>query len=544
MEEKFDEPCGIRYTIQTDNQDEAYKYRTLSPFEFKNVLIQLAQKKMGVGNEILNAGRGNPNFYSTIPRYAFGLLTIFSTTIGLQENNIDLGMMPKKEGIAKKLNVFLKQVENKVSGLFLINAINKMKNITGFSDDELVYDIVISTIGCFYPNPSRVQNFVEPVLVEYIGKFIYKTNLQNNVRIFPTEGASAAIIYIFNSLKYNGLVVKGDSIGILTPIFSPYLEIPDLDNYKLVQVCIKANPDDDNWEIPDSEIEKIGNKKMKAIFICNPTNPSAISLTKQTIHKIKNIIKKKNPNLIIIEDNVYAPFVDEFNDFMEIIPENTIGVYSFSKYFGVTGCRLGTITIHNNNIIDNVLLKRAPTQIHNRYSMITNNFKNIPFIDRLLEDSRQVAEAHTAGLSTPQQVMMSLYAMYDYLDTDRKYNKLIKKILKERLNLLLKPIKYIRKENPLHSNYYVIIDILKVAKNLTNDVKFVNFLETHKNPSEFLRILAKNYGTVLLPTNGFAGPFWGIRASLANLDTDKYKPIGENIKSLVLDYYKKYKKII
>ena len=342
-------------------------------------------------------------------------------------------------------------------------------------------------------------------------------------------------------LKYNGLVVEGDTIGILTPIFSPYLEIPALNNYKLVQVCVRANSEDDNWDIPDSEILKIGNPKMKAIFICNPTNPSAISLTKQTTQKIKNIIKNKNPTLIIIEDNVYAPFVDEFNDFMEIIPENTIGVYSFSKYFGVTGSRLGSITIHNDNIIDKILLKKVPIQIHNRYSMITNKFKDIPFIDRLLADSRQVAEAHTAGLSTPQQVMMALYAMYDYLDTDRKYSKLVKNILKDRLKLLLQPIKYIQKENPLHSNYYVIIDILKVAKNLTNDVKFVDFLEKHRNPSEFLRLLAKNYGTVLLPTSGFAGPFWGIRASLANLDTDKYKPIGENIKSLVLLYYNKYK---
>ena len=541
MKEYFKEPCGVKYTIQT-NKDDAYKYRLLSPFEFKNILIKTAQKKMGLGNEILDAGRGNPNFYSTIPRYAFGLLTLFSTSIGSHETNIDLGMMPNKKGIAKKLSVFLEQTSDKVSGKFLSNAIKQMKTITGFSDDDLVHDIIISTIGCFYPNPSRVQNFVEPVLAEYIGKFIYKSNFKNNVRVFPTEGASAAIIYIFNSLKYNGLVVKGDTIGILTPIFSPYLEIPDLDEYKLVQVCIKANPDSDTWEIPDSEIMKIGNKKMKAIFICNPTNPSSVSLSKKTINKIKNIIKKSNPTLIIIEDNVYAPFVDEFNDFMEILPENTIGVYSFSKYFGTTGCRLGTITIHNNNIIDNILLKNIPDKIHKRYSMITNNFKDMSFIDRLLADSRQIAEAHTAGLSTPQQVMMTLFAMYDYLDTDRKYSNSIKKILKDRLNLLLLPIKYTHKESPLNSNYYIIIDVLKVAQKLTNNINFVQYLKKHKNPSEFLLLLASDYGTVLLPTSGFAGPLWGIRASLANLETDNYKLIGENIKKLVLQYFIKYQK--
>ena len=88
--------------------------------------------------------------------------------------------------------------------------------------------------------------------------------LKDQIKIFPTEGASAAIIYVFNSLKYNKLVVDGDQIGVFTPIFSPYLEIPALQNYNLVQVCIKANPDN-NWEIDDEELAKIGNKNMKAL---------------------------------------------------------------------------------------------------------------------------------------------------------------------------------------------------------------------------------------------------------------------------------------
>ena len=542
MEEILYEPCNTQYKITVDKKDRGYKYRSLSPFEFKNTLIKLAQKKVGPNGEVLNAGRGNPNFFSTVPRYAFGLLTIFSSYLGSLESSIDdIGFFPQKKGIATKFNNFLSLNEDTQTGKFLSDAVHEMITISGLEEEELIHQLVMSTIGCFYPNPPRVQQFVEPVLAEFLGKRIYNSNLKNKIKIFPTEGASAAIIYVFNSLKYNQLVVKGDTIGILTPIFSPYLEIPDLQNYKLSQVCVKASPDDE-WEIPESELQKIANPKMKALFICNPTNPTALSLSAKTTKKIGSIVRKKNPNLIVLADNVYAPFVDQFSSLMNSLPHNTIGVYSFSKYFGVTGWRLGAIALNDNNIIDSRLLKNAPPEVNKRYSMITTKPQSIKFIDRLLIDSRQVAEAHTAGLSTPQQVIMTLFAMHDYLDTDRTYNKKLKKLLKTRIGLLLQPIKYKLNESGMNSNYYIILDLIKVSMNLTNDKSFGVYLSKHKDPLEFLLLLAKQYGTVLLPAVGFAGPFWGVRVSIANLPTEKYKPIGENIRLLILDYYTQYKK--
>ena len=540
MEETFKEPCNAYYKIFVDKEDIGYKYRSLSPFEFKNTLIKLAQKNK---DEILDAGRGNPNFFSTLPRYAFALLQLFATHIGEKLTPLDcIGFIPEEKGIGTELKKLININIDTISGKFLSNAFKKMLLITGFSEDKLAHDIIISTLGCFYPNPPRVQSYVEPILAAFLSKIIYKNDsLKDQIKIFPTEGASAAIIYVFNSLKYNKLVVDGDQIGIFTPIFSPYLEIPALQNYNLVQVCIKANPDN-NWEIDDEELAKLGNKNMKALFICNPTNPTALSLSKRTTQKIASIVNKSNPNLIVLADNVYAPFVDQFNSLMNDLPYNTIGVYSFSKYFGVTGWRLGSIAINNNNIIDKKLLKNALSSVNDRYSTITTKPQNITFIDRLLLDSRQVAEGHTAGLSTPQQVLMTLFAMHDYMDKERVYNKMVKKLLKTRMDLLLKPIKYKLEESVMNSNYYIVIDLIKVAKYLTNDDVFSKYLIEHKDPLEFLMLLAQNYSTVLLPAVGFAGPFWAVRASIANLDTKKYTQIGINLKNMMMFYYQQYKK--
>lgn len=56
---------------------------------------------------------------------------------------------------------------------------------------------------------------------------------------------------------------------------------------------------------------------------------------------------------------------------------NTLGVYSFSKYFGVTGWRPGTIAIHENNIFYS-LLKKMPDDkkdVLKRYAASWNDMK-------------------------------------------------------------------------------------------------------------------------------------------------------------------------
>ncbi|MDD2463186.1 MAG: aminotransferase class I/II-fold pyridoxal phosphate-dependent enzyme [Desulfobulbus sp.] len=77
--------------------------------------------------------------------------------------------------------------------------------------------------------------------------------------------------------------------------------------------------------------------------------------------------------MVIISDTVYASFVEEFNTIGKELPENILGVYSYSKYFGVTGWRLGGVMVHENCII-NRLIKQLPkakqAQLDLRYRLI------------------------------------------------------------------------------------------------------------------------------------------------------------------------------
>src|SRR5438093_305999 len=161
--------------------------------------------------------------------------------------------------------------------------------------------------------------------------------------------------YIFKSLKSNRILHPGATIALGVPIFTPYLEMAHLEDYDLHFVEVHAKQEQ-KFQYPDEEIKKLLDPKVKAFFIVNPGNPFAVALSPETIKQIGAVLKKR-PDLILLTDDVYGTFVPGFRSLMGEFPRNTLGVYSYSKYFGCTGWRLGTIAIHEDNIFDEIIAK-------------------------------------------------------------------------------------------------------------------------------------------------------------------------------------------
>lgn len=117
---------------------------------------------------------------------------------------------------------------------------------------------------------------------------------------------------------------------------------------------------------------------------------------------------------MIITDDVYGTFVEDFQTIYAVAPHNTLLVYSFSKLFGATGWRVGLIAAHKENVFDR-LIRQLPNdeqrQLNQRYHFVVMEPEKLPFIERLVADSRSIGLYHTAGLSTPQQIMEVLFAL-------------------------------------------------------------------------------------------------------------------------------------
>jgi aspartate 4-decarboxylase len=521
-------------------------YGKVSPFEFKDRLISLAKGagKQKSAHTLLDAGRGNPNWTAATPReafFTFGQFAVEETRRVWNDN--DLAGMPKKDGIAERFKVFI-ETHSDWPGIKLLNNIIQYGiEREGFHPDDWIYELADGIIGDNYPVPDRMLVHIEQIVHEYlVQEMCYNKPPAGKFNIFAVEGATAAMCYIFDSLIANELLARGDKIALMTPIFTPYLEIPLLPRYNFQVVYIKATELTEDgthtWQYPKSELDKLSDKSIKALFAVNPSNPPSVAINPESVAYIKNIVNQYNPNLMIISDDVYGTFVDNFRSLMADLPYNTIGVYSFSKYFGVTGWRLGTIALHENNVFDK-LLKELPDnlkqELNQRYCALSTTPDKIPFIDRIVADSRQVALNHTAGLSTPQQVQMAFFCAFALLDKENNYKKLTKDICRRRQKLLYEGLDLELRKDPYDAAYYTEFDLLEWAcKNYGNE--FADYLKKNHKPVDILFRLAQESSIVLLSGNGFQAPEWSIRISLANLSDESYSKIGKILHKVLEEY--------
>ena len=253
--------------------------------------------------------------------------------------------------------------------------------------------------------------------------------------LYAVEGGTAAMCYIFKSMKTNRLLNAGDTIALATPIFTPYLEMPHLEDYDLKIVSVQARQEN-RFQFDDAELEEAARSRGQGVLRRQSRQPKRRRAERRRrIAKIGAILKKR-PELILLTDDVYGTFVPGFRSLLGAFPHNTIGVYSYSKYFGCTGWRLGVIAVHEDNLFDRLIAKHPePVQkkLDKRYGALTLEPRKVRFIDRIVADSRDVALNHTAGLSLPQQVMMTLFSLYELMDEKKHYQKACIGIVRKRV---------------------------------------------------------------------------------------------------------------
>ena len=516
-------------------------FETLSPFEIKDELIKLARNTSRKSQSaFLNAGRGNPNWIATTPREGFFLLGQFAITESKRVMDLPAGVggMPQAQGIAGRLDAWLAQHKDMPGASFLTDMVTFAVKKFGFEPDAFIHELVDSIIGDNYPVPDRMLVHNERIVHEYLmWAMCGKPLPSGRFDLFAVEGGTAAMCYIFKSLKSNRLLRSGDTIALGTPIFTPYLEFPHLEDFNLNVVNIQA-PQENRFQFTDEQLQKLEDPKIKAFFLVNPGNPTGAALSKEVIAKITKLVKTKRPDLMLLTDDVYGTFVYDFRSLLGELPQNTIGVYSYSKYVGCTGWRLGVIAVHENNIFDRMIAKLPETDLaalDKRYGALTLEPRKIKFIDRIVADSRDVALNHTAGLALPQQVMMSLFSLAELMDSAKNYQKTCMEILHRRAKAMIEGLGIDVPPNPLYDAYYGLIDFeFWARKNIGDDA--VNYLKKNVHPLDLAFRLADNYGIVLLNGGGFEAPNWSLRVSLANLPDEVYEDIGRGVRAVARGY--------
>ena len=524
----------------------------MDPFELKDELIRLARRSARRDTRtLLNAGRGNPDWLAIAPREAFFLLGGFAVAASrVAEGGLAPGRAATRTGIAARFKRYLRDLPDS-PGRRLLRAIlaDAVRNAQVDTDD-FVLELTDGIAGNFYPEPVRILHHVERIVLEYLlSELCGGVSPQGNLELFAVEGATAGICYVFDTLIQNGLLKKGDRIALAVPIFAPYVELPELDRYAFDVVQIQAserNPDGSHaWQYPDSEIDKLRDPTIKALFIVNPSNPPSVSMQESTMRRLTALVRRWRRDLIIISDDVYAPFVDGYRSLLSVLPKNVICLYSFSKYFGATGWRLGVVAIHQQ-FIGNRLMSGQPVArrkaIDRNYRHLLADPRKLGFAGRLVADSRRVALKHTAGLSTPQQIQMALLAYSEKHDHSSRYRRHVRDMLATRLRALYAGLNAPLDVNPLRAGYYCELDLMRWAAS-RHGAEFAHYLGQNHDPLDMVLTLAQESSIVLLPCAGFAGPAWSVRVSLANVPEDACQEIGRAIARLTERYVRQWRSV-
>lgn len=520
----------------------------LSPFELKDRLIKAAGEsavERPANLAMLNAGRGNPNFLATLPRHGFwqlGLFAMRESERTFAHLHTGVGGFPKKEGIEDRFEIFARENQNVRGVEFLCAAVSYVRDQLALNVDEFLYEMCEGILASNYPVPDRMLCLSEIIVGHYLRReMVGEHPFVGEFDIFAVEGGTAAMTYIFNTLRENYLLNKGDTIALGTPIFTPYIEIPHLRDYQLNVVEINADVES-GWQYSKKELDKLRDPQVKAFFVVNPSNPPSVRIDNESLRYIAQIVQDR-PDLILVTDDVYGTFAENFVSLFALCPRNTILVYSYSKHFGATGWRLGTIAAHQDNVLDHRIAQLLPVkkrELNERYKSITTDPEHLKFIDRLVADSRTVALNHTSGLSTPQQIQMVLFSLFALMDTTDTYKNTLRQLIRRRKQALYTEIGVRFDASDSNAvDYYTVIDLEYLGKRAYGQ-PFVDWLFTNTQPSELLFRLAAEAKVVVLPGRGFGTPHHSGRVSLANLNESDYARIGRAIRRLLADYVERY----
>jgi len=158
-----------------------------------------------------------------------------------------------------------------------------------------------------------------------------------------TEAMMAAMMAVTN---------PGEKVVIFSPFYENYGADAILSGAQPIYIPLKPP----SFDFDADELEAAFKGGVKALILCNPSNPSGKVFTEEELKIITDLAIKYD--IYVITDEVYEHIVYDNHKHIYIaslpgMKERTIICSSLSKTYSITGWRLGYV-IANENVIDRV----------------------------------------------------------------------------------------------------------------------------------------------------------------------------------------------
>ncbi len=164
--------------------------------------------------------------------------------------------------------------------------------------------------------------------------------------ILVTNGGSEAITFAMQSC-----LSQGDEIIIPEPFYANYNGFACMADVVIRPILSTI---ENGFALPPiSEFEKSINAKTKAIFICNPNNPTGYLYSREELEILRDLCLKYN--LYLFSDEAYREFCYDGREFvspmhLEGLEENVVVLDTVSKRYSACGARLGCLITKNQKV--------------------------------------------------------------------------------------------------------------------------------------------------------------------------------------------------
>ena len=218
-----------------------------------------------------------------------------------------------------------------------------LEAIRNFSEDVVAY------------GPSEGTVSFRNKLVSYYQEHDIEIDAED---ILVTTGASEAIIMALDCITN-----EGDELIIPEPFYANYETFAAACGVKVVGI---PSSFESQFSLPNIEtIEAAITSKTRALFICNPNNPSGYVYSKEELECLGQLAIKHD--IFFIVDEVYREFVYDGHEHISVMQLENLSAHailidSMSKRYSMCGARIGCL-ITKNKEVTNAALKFAQSRL-------------------------------------------------------------------------------------------------------------------------------------------------------------------------------------
>lgn len=204
------------------------------------------------------------------------------------------------------------------------NVVKMSSNESAFGVSEKLYQILCNTASQLHLYPASGDTQLCEKMADRLGI--------DSRQIIMGNGSDAVIYNLGMTI-----IEPGDEVIIPEITFLIYKTITQIMGGKIVTTPMK------NLRIDMEAILDRITDRTKAIFLCNPNNPTGDTLDPDSLHRFIKAVPEK---VLVVLDEAYIEFVDRKNDprAVELFRSGIKNIFllrTFSKSYGIAGIRLG-----------------------------------------------------------------------------------------------------------------------------------------------------------------------------------------------------------